>query len=45
MNGDGDEDENDSEGETEDEDGEYERPWSVDDIEGGTGIASRKQQR
>ena len=23
----------------EDEDGEYERPWFVDDIEGGTGIA------
>ena len=39
------EDENDSEGETEDGDGEYERPWFVDDIEGGTGIASRKQQR
>ena len=37
VNGDGDED--DSEGGAVSEDGEYERPWSGDDIEGGTGIA------
>ena len=43
VNNDGDEDG--SEGGTEDEDGEYERPWFVDDIEGGTEFALRKQQR
>ena len=35
----GDEDEDDSGEGTVSEDGEYERPWFVDDIEGGTGIA------
>ena len=37
VNGDG--DENDSAGGAVSEDGEYERPWFVDDIEGGTEFA------